>query len=123
MKAAQFITFVAIGLSCVGCSSKDSKAIKAVESAVREQLRDPNSATFSNVRVVDGNIVCGEVNSKNGFGGYAGKQRFLGTFTGSTAQVDIFGADTGENGKTLCDTYDEAADAVIKEDQQKSRKP
>ena len=120
MRAAQFITIVAVGLSCVGCSSKDSKAIKAVESAVREQLRDPNSATFSNVRVVGGNIVCGEVNSKNAFGGYAGRQRFLGTVTGASAQADIFSADDDKGGPTLCDTHDQAVSTVNAEDRQKA---
>ncbi|HRO04468.1 MAG TPA: hypothetical protein PLS69_12770, partial [Terricaulis sp.] len=53
-----------------------------VENAVREQLRDPRSAIFRNVRRVatridpNAHVVCGEVNSRNGFGGYAGFRMF-----------------------------------------------
>jgi hypothetical protein len=57
----------------------------AVESAVRRRLRDPESARFTwphafirdawdmaNGHRFDGWITCGTVNSKNGYGGYAG---------------------------------------------------
>ena len=47
-----------------------------VEHAVREILRDPDSAVFDNMHPhIDG--VCGEVNAKNGFGGYTGKTAFV----------------------------------------------
>jgi hypothetical protein len=49
------------------------------------QLRDPDSATYDDVRAhliskpgEDANYAfCGYVNAKNGFGGYSGKQRFV----------------------------------------------
>lgn len=47
------------------------------------ELRDPGSAQFRNVQVLQANqgnrgyTFCGEVNSKNGFGGYAGFKRFI----------------------------------------------
>ncbi len=47
---------------------------------VRKKLRDPDSAEFSNLRVSSkgaADIVCGEVNSRNGFGGKSGKQKFI----------------------------------------------
>jgi hypothetical protein len=43
---------------------------------VRSRLRDPASAQFSIIRV-SGSTVCGTVNSKNGFGGYAGAEGFV----------------------------------------------
>lgn len=43
---------------------------------VASQLRDPRSAQFQNVTVA-GRIFCGEVNAKNGMGGYAGFRRFI----------------------------------------------
>ena|SRR6185503_9265874 len=50
------------------------------ENAVREHLNDPRSAQFQNERSLtnkNGNkVVCGEVNAKNGFGGYVGFTRF-----------------------------------------------
>ena len=51
------------------------------KAAVRQRLREPSSATFKNVvfRTLQGKapMVCGEVNGKNGFGGYTGYQRFV----------------------------------------------
>jgi hypothetical protein len=43
---------------------------------LKRHLRDPDSAKISDVKV-SGSSVCGLVNSKNGFGGYTGIQRFL----------------------------------------------
>ena len=52
------------------------------ERVVKERLRDPDSAEFSNMKVsppTDDSpaIICGYVNSKNGFGGMTGPQRFI----------------------------------------------
>lgn len=50
------------------------------QSAVSQKLRDPDSAEFSNLRVSTkggADVVCGEVNSRNGFGGMGGKQQFI----------------------------------------------
>ncbi|MDC5446163.1 hypothetical protein ACT4Y9_18345 [Acinetobacter baumannii] len=43
-----------------------------VEKIVSEQLKDPESAEFRNVKGV-----CGEVNAKNSYGGYTGFKRFI----------------------------------------------
>jgi hypothetical protein len=57
-----------------------------VEQAVKRHLRDPDSAvlrdlTSTNDRKIGdspaGLIVCGYVNAKNGFGGYAGEKMFI----------------------------------------------
>lgn len=48
--------------------------------AMRQRLKDPESAKFQNVTVhrYSGHAVaCGEVNAKNGFGGYGGFEEFL----------------------------------------------
>jgi hypothetical protein len=50
------------------------------EDAVRSKLKDPQSAEFTEVRFSDKGgkpMTCGYVNSKNGFGGYTGRQRFV----------------------------------------------
>jgi hypothetical protein len=47
---------------------------------VKARLRDPESARFTDVRVVRRNgvtAICGYVNSKNGLGGMTGPQRFI----------------------------------------------
>jgi len=46
------------------------------ETAVKRELRDPDSARFSDV-TVNVESACGFVNSKNGYGGYAGRQPFV----------------------------------------------
>lgn len=64
----------------VGCSKspeQEAKSEKAmlevkVQDVVKSLLKDPNSAEFQNM---DG--VCGEVNSKNSFGGYTGFKKFV----------------------------------------------
>lgn len=48
--------------------------------AIKAKLRDPDSANFRNVTFYNGSgkpITCGEVNAKNGFGGYDGFERFI----------------------------------------------
>jgi hypothetical protein len=48
-------------------------------------LKDPESADFRDVVVVhkgQWRTVCGEVNAKNGFGGYTGYSEFLGSVEG-----------------------------------------
>jgi hypothetical protein len=65
-----------LGLS--GCSGG---AEDAAEKLVADQMRDPASAQFREVKVVkqqDGSeAVCGEVNGKNAFGGYVGFRGFV----------------------------------------------
>lgn len=57
--------------------------------AVRDKLRDPDSAQFGTIVVRDkpefGVVVCGMVNTKNGFGGYSGEQPFI--FANGSAEV------------------------------------
>lgn len=48
--------------------------------AIKAKLKDPDSAQFRNVNFFSGGGVptaCGEVNAKNGFGGYSGFERFI----------------------------------------------
>jgi hypothetical protein len=51
-------------------------------------LKDPDSAKFRNMRFVKYNgrtVVCGEVNSKNSYGGYVGFENFVAGLTSSQA--------------------------------------
>ncbi|MES3042663.1 hypothetical protein [Sphingomonas faeni] len=62
------------------------------EREVRAILRDPESAKFSDmsVRTSPAVAVCGYVNSKNGFGGMTGKQRFIsGAVTAVEDQLGV----------------------------------
>jgi hypothetical protein len=60
------------------------------EELVKPRLRDPDSAVFTDITFKQGTaskgpIICGHVNSRNGFGGMTGPQRFI---TGGTVIVE-----------------------------------
>jgi hypothetical protein len=65
--------------------------IKAVETAVAREMRDPESARFDGIRAgktPSGElVVCGWVNARNGFGGYAGREPFAGYLKGGEFSV------------------------------------
>ena len=63
---------------------------EAAKELIRERLREPQSAVFSELKVIDdgedsATIVCGKVNSRNGFGGMTGPQRFI---SGGTVMLE-----------------------------------
>lgn len=71
--------------------------ISAAKNAVKSKLKDPYSAQFSNVRLLDfndGKIVCGDVNAKNSFGGYTGSS----TFIASPSEYLFYGGSRGRVG-------------------------
>ena len=80
-------------------------AREATEMQVKERLKDPFSAKFRNVEFYGTYIdigggekiparsytLCGEVNSKNSFGGYVGYARFISTRTYDSTKKTHFG--------------------------------
>lgn len=61
-------------------AATDKKMILAALDLVRWHLTDPESARFRAVVISPGGkAVCGDVNSKNTMGGYAGFRRFIVT--------------------------------------------
>lgn len=68
-------------LAAVVAMGACSNEAGAAKSRVADQLRDPASAQFREVKVVrqaDGSsAVCGEVNGKNAYGGYVGFRGFV----------------------------------------------
>jgi hypothetical protein len=71
MRVVGLFCAIALSLVAAACSSPVHEA----ENAVRAQLTDPQSAQFRNI-VQKGEYICGEVNSKNQQGGYAGFRHF-----------------------------------------------
>lgn len=73
---------VVMGLAGCGPAGppSDAQLEVAAQDLVKSVLRDPDSAQFSDLRVSRLNadpVVCGTVNSRNGFGGMAGPERFI----------------------------------------------
>ncbi|NWA25513.1 hypothetical protein HX866_11460 [Pseudomonas gingeri] len=84
----------------------EPKIIASAFSAVRSKLKDPESAVFGHLtRYSTGsaqNVVCGTVNSKNGFGGYAGVKKFLFHYEKSSVVFDDGGGDFSTSWNLLC---------------------
>jgi len=58
----------------------DQFYVNMAQWALKKRLKDPESATFSNISVTqhgDTVATCGDVNSKHSFGGFTGKKSFL----------------------------------------------
>jgi hypothetical protein len=93
--AAAMLCLAVVGMSAYAAPAKqkaapaaqqptrDEQLIEAAKADVRGKLKDPDSANFRNLTIhsgadpKDGTLyVCGEVNSKNSYGGYAGFMPF-----------------------------------------------
>jgi hypothetical protein len=78
------VLVVGIGLAAASCTSKEDDLVTKAKDVVLKTLRDPTSAQFEKIgsktaKDYNGDIlkiVCGLVNSKNGFGGYVGFRPF-----------------------------------------------
>lgn len=69
-----------------GEQADDGASVFLAESQIRDRLKDPGSVKFSHISVHTephggSHIVCGLVNSRNGFGGYTGTERFMSNGT------------------------------------------
>jgi hypothetical protein len=77
-------------------NNKEFAWMERGKDAARAKLKDQDSARFRNVRFHKGKdgvpMTCGEVNSKNSFGGYGGFQKFISAgraeFTFLSEQMD-----------------------------------
>lgn len=72
----------AVALICA-CSSAEREA----QTAVKQQLTDPESAQFRNLSEHEA-WICGEVNSKNRLGGYVGFRIFIYGKSGESVVID-----------------------------------
>jgi hypothetical protein len=79
------LAVMATGCEARGPQSALDTLVPMALGEVREQMRDPNSSTFDSLvgRETPQAAVCGRVNGRNAFGGYAGPQRFIRLFTGA----------------------------------------
>jgi hypothetical protein len=70
-------------------SNTEQALIDASLEAARNQLKDPGSAEFRYVGLVQharGKVVCGQINAKNSYGGYVGYKVFAASPLGATVQ-------------------------------------
>lgn len=58
-------------------SIESAQMIVLGEEYVKRRLKDPDSAKFQNQFIGKRGFPCGEVNSKNGFGGFTGYKRYI----------------------------------------------
>lgn len=74
MRLVAVLWFI-IALASCNSTSEEQRQADDLKARVADTLRDPESARFSNLKLHQGSL-CGEVNGKNGFGGYAGNENF-----------------------------------------------
>ncbi|WP_312821200.1 hypothetical protein [Brevundimonas sp.] len=79
---------LAAGLTgCQFIPGTDSNTVAKAKAAVAAKLKDPTSALFSDIKVVEGGV-CGQVNGKNSYGAYEGNTGFV-WFLGSAHIEDV----------------------------------
>lgn len=96
---------IATGASARELSVKEKGIIEQV---TKQQLKDPASAMFYWQDYRGGSIYCAHVNSKNSYGGFAGKALLIagvktdskGTIT--SAETMVHGSDTAEMSAPIC---------------------
>lgn len=85
-----------IAEQAAAASAANAALEKMAEAAISSHLRDPSSAQFTITTVqpvFDTHWACGTVNSKNGFGGYAGAKTFVVMFKTEHDASVMFGSD------------------------------
>lgn len=107
-RITRFACFATLGAMLSACAattpvavqpaSMSSQSASFAQAAVAQTLRDPYSAQFANLQQFQTSngdtIVCGQVNARNGFGGYAGYFQFYTRFQGS--QLKAIQVDTSQ---------------------------
>ena len=68
----------------------ESAKIEKLQSKVRDGFNDPTSTQFRNAKLLSSNnVLCGEVNSKNAYGGYVGFKRFAVNSAGKVVILEV----------------------------------
>ena len=83
------------------------QVIEKGKKAIADTLKDPASAQFRNVRLVqylDGAVICGEINGKNSYGGYVGFRDFVGGTNSGSMRYEGKYADINAASNTGIDT-------------------
>lgn len=115
MKKTILIAMLAMSTTAIAAPPyKDGKPLGGQEiawigkgqDAVKAKLKDPSSAQFRELYVNRGQgmppMTCGEVNSKNSFGGFSGYQRFVSAGTAELTFLESEVSDFGSVWAQLC---------------------
>lgn len=81
---------IVLSLAVAGCSSGETE----MKAAVAEQLKDPESARFTEVSVQKTkrgtrSVMCGNVNAKNSYGGYGEPMPFTVIYNKKTGSTNV----------------------------------
>ena len=78
------VTFLLVLIFIIPATSFSREALDSekeyIEIAVKAKLKDPESSKFKNIKLSEDMSFCGDVNAKNGFGGYSGFSKFYGMY-------------------------------------------
>jgi hypothetical protein len=100
--AAAIVIVIAAAAATVYVNYGPWIAFKEKRSFINDQMKDPSSTQFRNEYLSSSGWLCGELNSKNGMGGYAGFKRF---FVRSKDEMYLEG-DGSLRGETTQDVID-----------------
>ena len=93
MKVRSVIPFIlgAVFVIAIGLVTKEILTDYKIKSFVAQHLNDPDSAKFGQItRDNDGFMTCVEVNGKNRFGGYVGKQSVAVVLSPTDDKLNMF---------------------------------
>jgi hypothetical protein len=76
MNTTPFALLACMALTAAAAPSRQ-KGEQEIVSLVKEQLKDPESARFRDIKKMENGNFCGWVNAKNSYGGYTGYQAFF----------------------------------------------
>ncbi len=98
MKVNQFMKkllialfFSTLSINSYGAGRAPTNAeLKAIKAKVTSNLKDPDSAKVTDIRVNKDGYVCGMVNGKNSYGAYVGKKPFMGILATGLKKESFF---------------------------------
>lgn len=81
-------------IALAGCQQSEEQRLvstaTAAKNSIANHFKDPASVVFKDIYIDGQNEhICGEINAKNGYGGYTGFERFRATLTGTEDQAGI----------------------------------
>lgn len=88
---------VLLSAACLAACG-DSRVLEEKRGFVTAGLRDPSSAQFRNESLKPSGWLCGELNSKNAYGAYAGFKRFMAKDSASAYMEGMGANGVGETG-------------------------